>query len=288
MAPGAAAADTSTHAYGEASYWDQRYSKDRGTFDWYQKYQSLGPLFDLYLRRHHRLLLVGCGNSGPLPLFLVSLLGTIAFAVNWFWSLVTELSVSLSEIVKFLTVLGESMVDDGYQDVVNIDISSVVIEAMQEKYSDRPRLKYIKMDVREMSSFESSSFDAVIDKGTLDSLMCGPNATENATKMLKEVGRVLNDKGVYILITYGDPSYRLNLLRGVELWNINMHVIELIIVPPLPLLFLPDRTEKTPGQKAWELTTPLPLNEDGSSVSAVLGSNPEVHYIYVCIKGECR
>ncbi|XP_074568136.1 uncharacterized protein LOC141824706 [Curcuma longa] len=234
MTPGAAAAATSTHAYGEASYWDQRYSKDRGTFDWYQKYQSLGPLFDLYLRRHHRLLLVGCGNSA----------------------------------------LGESMVDDGYQDVVNIDISSVVIEAMQEKYSDKFGLKYIKMDVREMSSFESSSFDAVIDKGTLDSLMCGPNATENATKMLKEVGRVLKDKGVYILITYGDPSYRLNLLKGVELWNINVHVIE--------------RTEKTPRQKTWELTTPLPLNEDGSSVSAILGSNPEVHYIYVCIKGECR
>lgn len=28
----------------------------------------------------------------------------------------------------------------------------------------------------------------------------------------------------------------------------------------------------------------MPLNEDGSSVAAVLRSNPEVHYIYVCIK----
>lgn len=64
-------------------------------------------------------------------------------------------------------------------------------------------------------------------------------------------------------------------------------VCELIIVHPLSILFLPERTEKTPRQKTWELTTPLPLNEDGSSVSAILGSNPEVHYIYVCIKVRC-
>lgn len=37
----------------------------------------------------------------------------------------------------------EGMVEDGYEDVVNIDISSVVIEAMQKKYSDHPQLKCI-------------------------------------------------------------------------------------------------------------------------------------------------
>lgn len=50
-------------------------------------------------------------------------------------------------------------------------------------------------------------------------------------------------------------------------------------VPPIE-----ERIEKSSGQKTWELITPLPLNEDGSSVAAVLRSNPEVHYIYVCIK----
>eukprot|EP00268_Persea_americana_P009249 TRINITY_DN13691_c0_g1_i1.p1 TRINITY_DN13691_c0_g1~~TRINITY_DN13691_c0_g1_i1.p1 ORF type:complete len:152 (-),score=33.61 TRINITY_DN13691_c0_g1_i1:586-1041(-) len=140
---------SSKQAYGEPWYWDNRYSQDPGPFDWYQKYPALSPLLDLYLLRHHRILLVGCGNSA----------------------------------------LGEGMVGDGYKDLVNIDISSVVIEAMQKKYQERPELKYIKMDVRDMSDFESGSFDAVIDKGTLDSLMCGHNAQQNATKMLEEVGR---------------------------------------------------------------------------------------------------
>ena len=40
-------------------------------------------------------------------------------------------------------VFGENMVDDGYQDVVNIDISSVVIEQMKKKYHDKPQLKCI-------------------------------------------------------------------------------------------------------------------------------------------------
>lgn len=51
-------------AYGEAWYWDNRYSQDPGPFDWYQKYPALSPLLDLYLLRYNRVLLVGCGNSG--------------------------------------------------------------------------------------------------------------------------------------------------------------------------------------------------------------------------------
>lgn len=92
-----------TQAYGEPSYWDRRYSEEQGPFDWYQKYSALAPLIDLYLSRSHRVLVVGCGNS--------------AFS--------------------------EDMVDDGYEDIVNIDISSVVIEAMQKKYFNRPQLKCI-------------------------------------------------------------------------------------------------------------------------------------------------
>ncbi|XP_066326668.1 uncharacterized protein [Miscanthus floridulus] len=227
---GGGAAAAASQAYGEAWYWDERYRKEAGPFDWYQKYPALAPLLRLYIAPHHRLLLVGCGNS----------------------------------------VFGENMIDDGYQDVVNIDISSVVIEQMKKKYHDKPQLKYMKMDVKNMSDFESGSFDAVIDKGTLDSLMCGQNSQENATKMLEEVNRILKENGVYMLITYGDPSYRLRLLKDMENWTVKLHVIE--------------RWEKSSNQNKWELTKPLPLDDDSTSVVA-LGPKPDVHYIYVCVKG---
>jgi hypothetical protein len=53
-----------SQAYGEAWYWDQRYRKEAGPFDWYQKYPALAPLLRLHVAPHQRLLLAGCGNSG--------------------------------------------------------------------------------------------------------------------------------------------------------------------------------------------------------------------------------
>ncbi|KAG9459913.1 hypothetical protein H6P81_004421 [Aristolochia fimbriata] len=203
---------TSTQAYGEPSYWDKRYSKDPAPFDWYQKYPALAPLFQLYLRHHHRILLVGCGNS----------------------------------------TLGDDMVKDGYQDVVNIDISSVVIEAMRKKYKDCPQLIFTRMDVRDMNAFDSGSFDAVIDKGTLDSLMCGSNASQNANKMLEEIGSLNN---------YQDPQEWRNICAGKF-------------------------GSQTQESQKWNLTVPIPQDEDSTSINAILGKNSDVHYIYVGIKDE--
>ncbi|KAL5700404.1 hypothetical protein ACHQM5_025848 [Ranunculus cassubicifolius] len=221
-----------SQAYGEPGYWDNRYSVDPGPFDWYQKYPSLAPLLHLYVSLHQRILVVGCGNAA----------------------------------------LSEEMVKDGYTNVINIDISSVVIHAMQNKY---PQHTYIKMDVRDMKEFQSASFDAVIDKGTLDSLLCGSNSQINATAMLEEVGRVLKHGGVYILITYGAPAYRLSLLKDSFLWRIKLHVIDKVA----------EERRRSEGKK-WELTEAVPLNDDGSSVESALGRNPQVHYIYICTKDE--
>ncbi|KAJ1393112.1 S-adenosyl-L-methionine-dependent methyltransferase [Sesbania bispinosa] len=172
-----------------------------------------------------------------------------------------------------VVAFSEGLVDEGgYTDVVNIDISSVVIEAMQNKYRDRPQMKYMKMDVRDMSAFESESFGAVIDKGTLDSILCGNNSRQYATKMLEEIWRVLKDKGVYILVTYGAPLYRLRLLRDSCSWTIKLHVIDKLA------------SEEKSDNPVWELTKPVPLNDDGSSVEEALGQNPDVHYIYICTK----
>ncbi|KAL3812226.1 hypothetical protein ACJIZ3_013494 [Penstemon smallii] len=228
-----------TQAYGEEWYWDNRYTHDPSTFDWYQKYSSLAPLLRLYIPfPHHPILVVGSGNS--------------AFS--------------------------EGMADDGYDAVVNIDISSVVIETMQKKYYNRPQLKYMKMDVRDMSAFDKNSFDAVIDKGTLDSLLCGHNARQNAAKMLEEVYRVLKDKGVYILITYGSPVYRLSLLKDSRSWTVKLHVIG------RSASFI-NATKQEINTR--DLTSPIPIDTNGGFTETVLGKNSDLHYIYVCIKDNC-
>lgn len=76
------------------------------------------------------------------------------------------------------------MYDDGYFNIINIDISDKVIEQMTNyaKKKDKNMIcnKYIfcknnylkiviEMDATNMT-FESNSFDVVIDKGTLDAI----------------------------------------------------------------------------------------------------------------------
>ena len=53
-------------------------------------------------------------------------------------------------------------------------------------------MEFKTADVRDMSNlFASSSFDVVLDKGTLDALLCADDADGNARRMTSEVLRVL-------------------------------------------------------------------------------------------------
>lgn len=63
------------------------------------------------------------------------------------------------------------MFDDGYETITNIDISQTSTKTMSEKYKEkRPNFKYMQMDVRAID-FPENSFDAIIDKGTFDSVI---------------------------------------------------------------------------------------------------------------------
>lgn len=67
--------------------------------------------------------------------------------------------------------LSEEMHDEGYTTITNIDVSNVCIKAMKEKYKEKDdNFKYLLMDAKAMD-FPEGSFDAVIDKATLDSVL---------------------------------------------------------------------------------------------------------------------
>lgn len=51
-------------AYGDESYWNERYSQDVGSFDWYQTYANMAPLINMYIPKSDNVLMVGCGNAG--------------------------------------------------------------------------------------------------------------------------------------------------------------------------------------------------------------------------------
>jgi ubiquinone/menaquinone biosynthesis C-methylase UbiE len=65
------------------------------------------------------------------------------------------------------------------------------------------------MDVRDLK-FEDNQFDLVVDKSTIDALLCGEESFINVAIMTKEVQRVLKVGGIYMVISYGQPENRMN------------------------------------------------------------------------------
>uniref|UniRef100_A0A7S2V7W5 Methyltransferase type 11 domain-containing protein n=1 Tax=Fibrocapsa japonica TaxID=94617 RepID=A0A7S2V7W5_9STRA len=149
--------------------------------------------------------------------------------------------------------LSEEMFDDGYTTITNIDISRVVIEQMIERCRDKAALTWQQMNVASLE-FPDESFDAVIDKGTMDSILCGEGSTANCAKMCLEVSRVLKPNGVFFIVSYGVPENRLQYLENDDYsWQVSEHTI------PKPTV----------------TAAAVPDTKDANSV----------HYVYVCQKG---
>ncbi|KAH7440509.1 hypothetical protein KP509_04G110800 [Ceratopteris richardii] len=170
----------------DAQFWDSTYTSELQPLEWYQSYDELSPFIKKFITTDSRVLMAGCGNS--------------------------EFSMH--------------MVKDGFKEIVNIDISPVVIEAMRKKYALIPQLKYMRMDATNMSCFENGSFDCVIDKGTLDAIMCVVGGPYNVAMMLAEITRILKSSGVYMLISFAGPYIVLPLLNTDAFgWSIDSYAL---------------------------------------------------------------
>ena len=89
------------------------------------------------------------------------------------------------------------MYEDGYQAISNIDISKVCIDSMAEKYKDKTGLTWQYMNCMQLD-FPDENFDVCMDKGTLDSILCGEGSTANSAKMMNEISRTLKPMGVCV------------------------------------------------------------------------------------------
>jgi hypothetical protein len=50
-------------AYGDDTYWNNRYTANPVVFDWYQKYEGVKAFINMYIPKATRVLVIGCGNS---------------------------------------------------------------------------------------------------------------------------------------------------------------------------------------------------------------------------------
>ena len=152
------------------------------TYDWLVSFKHIEKHFIHELKVNDQILIVGCGNSN----------------------------------------FSNDLYDSGFENIVNIDFSSVVIDKMSASNSEkRLKMRWICMDMLELS-FPECTFDVVIDKAAMDALMVDEKdvwdpdrlVIEEADKMCRGIVRVLKPGGVFYQISFAQPHFRTKYLLG--------------------------------------------------------------------------
>lgn len=94
-----------------------------------------------------------------------------------------------------------------------MDISPVVIDQMRIM-DQLPGQTWEVADCRCMPQYQDASFGSVLDKGTLDAVLCSSHGTADAAAYINEVYRLLVPGGVFLLVSLGQPQARLAALKA--------------------------------------------------------------------------
>jgi len=164
--------ENKSHLYSKKDYWDNRFEKTQDYFDWYVGWSELKEIVKPLINNNSKILMVGCGNSK----------------------------------------LSENMYTENYHNIVNIDISGIVIDKMNQEKDKKKMNKmiYSEMDATSMT-YDDNSFDFSLDKGTFDALSCSPT-NELCFRMLQEMHRVTKINGYYVMITHSGTNIRLPMI----------------------------------------------------------------------------
>lgn len=149
--------------FGFPEYWDRRYDKEQESYDWFISWSDIAKNVEIFFNEQKFNKALNLG-CGNSPMFL--------------------------HIERF------------FNDVYNIDISSIVINQMKEKYKNNQNQHFLQMDCAKLD-FSDLSFDVVFDKGTLDAIGCGENSRTNLIDSIIQLFRVLSINGLFIEITCG-------------------------------------------------------------------------------------
>ena len=149
--------------------------QNEDNFEWFKGYCDIKQILSLYLNKVDHILVLGCGNSP----------------------------------------FSSDMYQEGYQNITNIDYSSVCIKKMKEKHKNCVEMEWLEMDMFDLQ-FHDNTFDVVIEKGTLDAALVeerdpwniSEEGFESIEKVLDEVSRVLKPNGRFLSITFSQPHFR--------------------------------------------------------------------------------
>jgi precorrin-6B methylase 2 len=154
--------------YSSQEYWESRYQAPEGFHEWYCSYENLKPLLEMHVSPSDSVLEIGCGDS---PLVTGMLSGGHTGKLH---------AIDFSE-----------------------SIIRKVIDDQTKSGASSGTIKYLEMDARKLI-YESDSWDAIIDKGTLDAMLCDKKTgLTNARELTSEACRVLQkSSGILVFISH--------------------------------------------------------------------------------------
>lgn len=185
--------------YANPNYWDDYYNRtsEEERFDWYGSWdtkvqevttesgeekkgaeQQLGDLLKPYMPSGKpQILMLGCGNSD----------------------------------------MSEKMYRQGYENILNVDISENLLEKLREKLAaSTPGMRWQYANASALE-FPDEAFDVTMDKGTFDALEHNKPLVAAA---FKETHRTLRKGGTLISVTFNPASQRVDTqLRESDDWG---------------------------------------------------------------------
>lgn len=164
--------------FGSAAFWDETTTQESHYGqEWIAEYTDLAPLLQRCCDPSTSILHAGCGISG----------------------------------------LSQSMHDDPrmrcYHQVA-IDFSQQCIRRQNILCGEsRPGLTNLVMDCTRLG-FRNATMDVVLDKSTVDAMLCADDGEEAVSSMIQEVHRVLRPGGLWIVVSLSAPEVIAPILTG--------------------------------------------------------------------------
>lgn len=118
--------------------------------------------------------------------------------------------------------LSSDLYSHGFHYIVNTDISKVCIRNQSLKHQGKTGLEWKVMDMTQITE-PDESFDIVIEKTTLDSLLAGErsqwNVRQETRKKIEDtlchISRVLKTGGIFLSLTFAQPHFRYKICRAL-------------------------------------------------------------------------
>eukprot|EP00698_Gefionella_okellyi_P006283 TRINITY_DN15668_c0_g1_i1.p1 TRINITY_DN15668_c0_g1~~TRINITY_DN15668_c0_g1_i1.p1 ORF type:complete len:371 (+),score=53.88 TRINITY_DN15668_c0_g1_i1:106-1218(+) len=166
-------------------YWDEQYTGITQASEWYSGWADLKHILQPLLPHDHSLpiLEVGCGNS---------------------------------------TLTVDMALHDGYSHLTSIDISDPVIQYCAKTFQHVPGVQFLTMDAFH-TSFSDAQFAVVLDKGTIDAIICGADGANDVVRLCHEMNRILQPSGCFVIISC-NPDLA-TLFAQINGWSWNVQTL---------------------------------------------------------------